>query len=168
MIRPNSQNARILRTLSDGKWRTVASIHRKAGTSRLNSRVSELRKQGFQIEHEVVPGKQGALGHRYKLLNPPSPTELAAIVGPAGYVSPGIPRGEVPRDSTHRFRIYRTQYDELDLVATASTPEEVGLALYTLGLEGVFRGTCAGLLDTYGTDEVPGSWILDPFDTSPA
>ena len=168
MIKPGSQNSRILRALAGGGWVSVAAIHRKAGTSRLNSRVSELRKHGYEIEHETVPGKVGSLGHRYRLLNPPSPMELARIIDPEGYVSPGIPRGEVPRDSIHRFRIYRVRFDELDLVATASTPEEVGVALCTLGDEKVFQGTCAGVLDTYGTDEVPGSWILDPFDTSPA
>ena len=168
MIRPYSQNARILRALGDGRWRTVASIHRKAGTSRLNSRVSELRKHGFQIEHEVVPGKQGALGHRYRLLNPPSPAEMEAIVGPFANVPPGIPREEVPRDSTHRFRIYRTQFDELDLVGTASTPEDIGAMIISLGKQGAFVGSCVGLLDTYGTDGVPGTWILDPFDTSPS
>lgn len=165
--KPNSQNARILKALSDSAWHTSANIQRKSGATRLNSRISELREYGYEITHEVVPGKAGPLGHRYRLANPPSASELATFIDPVGYVSPGIPRGEVPRNPLHRFRIYRTRYDELDLVATASTSEEVGVALCALGSEGVFEGSCAGLLDTHGTDEEPGEWILDPFDTSP-
>ena len=163
-VRPNSQNARILKTLSDGSFHSVANIHRKAGASRLNSRVSELRKYGYEIEKEQVAGKSGSLGFRYRLLNPPSAAELATIVDD---LPVAIPREEVPRDLSHRFRIYRTRYDELDLVGTAATPEEIGVAFYDLGLRGVFKGSCAGLLDTHGTVEVAGAWILDPFDTSP-
>jgi len=167
VLKPGSQNARILRALSGGTWVTVAEIHRRAGTCRLNSRVSELRKYGYVIEHETVPGKTGALGHRYRLLNPPSATELEIISGPSGYASPGLPRGDVPRDPAHRFRVYRTRYDELDLVATASTPEEVGAAIVKLGREGEFAGSCLGLLDTHGTDETKGSWVVHPWDVTP-
>lgn len=166
MVKPNSQNARILRVLADGKWKTTAAIHRKAGTSRLNSRISELRKYGYEIEHGKVLGKAGPLGHRYRLINPPAQTELARLVDLDA--SPGLPRDEVPRNEEHRFRIYRMIYDELDLVATASTPEDVGVALITLGREGEFEHSCAGVLDTHGTDEVQGAWILNPFDTSPS
>lgn len=168
MIRRGSQNSKIISALSTGKWLTTRALYRKCGGMILHSRVSELRKHGYEIEHEVIPGKSGALGHKYRLLNPPSPTELDAIVDPEEYTSPGIPRGAVPRDLTHRFRIYRMRYDELDLVATASTPEEVGVAIFTLGMEGVFEGSCAGLLDTHGTSEKPGKWLVDPFDTSPS
>jgi hypothetical protein len=166
-VKPGSQNARILRALADGSWHSVANIHRKAGTSRLNSRVSELRKYGYVIEHDTVPGKVGSLGHRYRLLNPPSATELAAIIDPASYVSHGIPRDEVPRDSTHRFRIYKMRYDELILLATATTAEDVGVAIVTLGNEGEFAGGCLGILDTHGTDEAQGTWTVQPWDTNP-
>lgn len=105
MVKPNSQNARILRALSKGKWVTVAEIHRRAGTSRLNSRISELRKYGYEIEHETVPGKTGALGHRYRLVNPPSQTELATLIEPIEFS--GLSREEVPRNMDHRYRIYR-------------------------------------------------------------
>jgi hypothetical protein len=164
-VRPGSQNARILRALSKGTWVTVAEIHRRAGTSRLNSRVSELRKYGYEIEHETVPGKVGSLGHRYRLLNPPSPTELARIIDPIEF--PGLPRDEVPRNKDHRFRIYRQLYDEIDLVATATTAEDVGVAIITLGAEGVFSHSCVGILDSHGTDKKPGSWVINPWDTNP-
>ena len=164
MIRPNTQNARILRALADGRWTTVSEIHRRAGTSRLNSRISELRGHGYEIEHKVGPGATSSLKHRYRLLNPPSKTELARLVDPI--FDEKLPRKEIPRDETHRYRIYRMILDEIDLVATASTPEDVGSAIVTLGREGEFAGACIGLLDTHGTDEVPGSWVVNPWDTN--
>ena len=165
-LKPNSQNARILRVLSDGKWKTSAALQRKAGMSRLNSRISELRKHGYEIEHEKSSGKSGPLGHRYRLLNPPSQAELATLIDLEPEVE-GLVRDDIPRTPEHRFRIYRMVYDKLDLVATASTPEFVGVALVTLGREGEFDHSCAGVLDTHGTDEVQGSWVLNPFDTVP-
>lgn len=168
MVKPNSQNARIIKVLADGKWKTTAAIHRKAGPGRLNSRISELRRYGYEIEHGKVPGKSGPLGHRYRLLNPPTQTELARLIDLEVRDERSLPRDEVPRNPEHRYRIYRMIYDELDLVATASTPEDVGVALITLGEEGEFDQTCAGILDTHGTDEVQGSWVLNPFDTSPS
>lgn len=166
MIRPNSQNARILRALADRRWHTVASIHRRAGTSRLNSRISELRKYGYEIEHETIAGKSGALGHRYRLLNPPSPDELATIIDPF-LTDRGLVREEIPRDQTHRYRIYRMVYEELELLATATTPADVGEAIIELGKEGLFAQSCVGLLDTRGTDEIKGQWIVNPFDSTP-
>jgi hypothetical protein len=67
----------------------------------------------------------------------------------------------------HRYRIYRQIYDEIDLVATASTAEDVGVALVTLGREGAFSGACVGLLDTRGNEDEPGVWIIHPWDTAP-
>lgn len=166
MIRPNSQNARILRALSGGTWVTVAEIHRRAGTCRLNSRISELRKHGYAIEHETVAGKTGSLGHRYRLQNPPSAAELAAIIDPIEFPG-GLPRDEVPRNPEHRFRIYRQHYDEIDLVATATTAEDVGAAIIALGVEGVFSHSCVGILDTHGSDKRPGTWVINPWDVNP-
>lgn len=163
MIRAGSQNARIIRALGNGHWTTVSEIHRRAGPSRLNSRISELRKKGYQIEHQ--PRGNGPLGHVYRLLNPPSEEELARLA-PEKPV-PRLDRDEVPRDETHRFRIYRQIYDEIDLVATATTAEDVGVALVTLGGEGAFSGSCVGLLDTHGTESKKGTWVLNPWDVTP-
>lgn len=164
-LRPNSQNARVLYVLSDGKWKTSAALQRKTGVARLNSRIADLRKVGFRIAHNVIPGKTGPTAHRYRLLNPPSQAELARLID----LPPrdGLPREDVPRNKEHRYRIYRMIYDELDLVATATTPEDVGVALITLGSEGEFEHSCAGILDTHGTEASKGTWVLNPFDTSP-
>ena len=167
MIKPGSQNSRILRVLGDEHWHTTANLYRKCGGMILHSRISELRKHGFEIDHEVIPGKSGALGHRYRLLNSPSPADLDAIVGPVVNASSGIPREDVPRDLAHRFRIYKMVYDELVLLATASTAEDVGVAIVALGNEGQLAGGCLGLLDTHGTDEARGSWTVQPWDTAP-
>lgn len=40
-----SQNERILEVLADRQPHTVTEIHKRAGTCRLNSRISELRKK---------------------------------------------------------------------------------------------------------------------------
>lgn len=168
MIRAQSQNARILRALSDGRWHSVAQIHRKAGPTRLNSRVSELRsKHGFQIEHERLPGRRGALGHRYRLLNPPAAAELIALFDPHPAPVLTLVRSEVPRDLEHRYRIYRMVYDELELLGTAAEPEDLGFVIIQLGEQEAFARSCIGLLDTHGTDDEPGTWLIQPWDTSP-
>lgn len=163
-VRSNSQAARILRVLADGRWHTAAKIQRAAGKSRLNSRVSELRKRGYQIEHEQIPGKHGALGHRYRLLGkpeiPPAPDETVELVK--------LDRNAIPRTPKHRYRIYRQRYDELELVATAKNTSELGKKIVSLGRAGQFVGSCLGLLDTFGTDEIQGDWVVDPFDVSDA
>lgn len=59
-----SQNDRILAVLADRRPHTVTEIHERAGTCRLNSRISELRKKlradGLDIEckrnHELPSG----------------------------------------------------------------------------------------------------------------
>lgn len=168
MIKAQSQNARILRALADGRWHSVAQIHRRAGTSRLNSRVSELRsKHGFTIEHERLPGRNGALGHRYRLVNPPPAAELKALFDPHPAPVLTLVRDEIPRNLEHRYRVYRMVYDELELLGTASEPEEVGLVIIQLGEQGAFNHSCIGLLDTHGTDEEPGTWIVHPWDVTP-
>jgi hypothetical protein len=71
-----SQAARILEVLDDERWHTVAEIHRRAGYSRLNSRVSELRnKHGHAIECRHVKGKTGTEGYEYRLIKPTTPVE---------------------------------------------------------------------------------------------
>lgn len=166
-VSASSQNGRILRVLADGKWKTVAAIHRRAGTSRLNSRISELRiKHGYTIEHEKVPGKQGSLGHRYRLIaGPPIPRAEAYDSLDSRLVVPGD--SHAPRDLFNRYRLYRMKYDALELVATAASAEDVGVALVTLGAEGEFFGTCVGILDTHGNEE-DGTWVLNPFEAVPA
>lgn len=68
MIRPGSQNARLLAVLSDGEWHTSRELHERCGYMRTNSRVAELRSHGHDIQGESVPGKTGTDGYRYRLL----------------------------------------------------------------------------------------------------
>lgn len=60
-----SQCEKILRVLERGPV-TASEIHHIAGYSRLNSRVSELRKRGYVITCEYVGGS-GADAYRYEL-----------------------------------------------------------------------------------------------------
>lgn len=165
-LKPESQNARVLRVLSDGLWHTSSNLVRKTGAKRLNSRMSELRKHGYEIEREAIPGKTGQLGHRYRLTNPSAPV----AVDPRARSRRRSAPSEVvaPRDMLHRHRLYAMRFDELELVATATTPEDVGVALFTLGNEGEFNGSCVGWLDTHGKEDEKGAWILNPFETEPS
>lgn len=45
-----SQCDRVLAVLRDGDWHDINEIHRRAGTMRLNSRISDLRARGHLIE----------------------------------------------------------------------------------------------------------------------
>lgn len=63
-----SQCDKIMRVLSDGKPHLVSEIHALAGYSRLNSRVSELRKRGYDIQSFHLAGKSGSEGYGYQLV----------------------------------------------------------------------------------------------------
>lgn len=158
--RPNSQNARILAVLQDGKPKTVPTIHRRAGTMRLNSRVAELRSYGYDIRCERLPHRKGASAYRYTWIGAPGlpePDEDEFTLSPDDWA---------PRTPAERYRLYRVSADALlELVATVGSPEAVGLALITLGEEGEFpAGTCVGILDTHGTPDQNGTWVLNPFN----
>lgn len=66
-----SQTARILDVLKDRLSHTVPEIHRLAGTSRLNSRIAELRKRGYDIECVREPGPPGPERYSYRMLSAP-------------------------------------------------------------------------------------------------
>lgn len=65
-----SQCDLIAAVLKDGRAHSVAEIHRRCGTSRLNSRVAELRKRrGMIIECRHIKGAgRGADAYEYQLL----------------------------------------------------------------------------------------------------
>lgn len=79
MIRPGSQNARLLQVLADGEWHVSTELHERCGYMRTNSRISELRSYGHPILGESVPGKTGTDGYRYRLIV--EPVQLAMVVG---------------------------------------------------------------------------------------
>lgn len=73
VIKPGSQNARILEILDDGRWHTSAELHRRVMCV-LHSRIAELNKhgrtEGFRVEHRG--GGSGAENHEYRLVATPS------------------------------------------------------------------------------------------------
>lgn len=158
--REGSQNARILAVLADGKPKTVPTIHRRAGSCRLNSRVAELRSYGYDIVCERLPHRKGASAYRYTWIGAPGIPE----VEDDGFTL--SPDDWAPRTPEQRYRIYRVSADALlELVATVGSPEAVGVALVTLGEEGEFpAGTCVGIGDTRGTPDQPMVWVLNPFN----
>lgn len=168
--RPGSQNARIIAALSDGKWKSTATIHRLAGTSRLNSRISELRSRGYVIEHDTVPGKKpGPTAHRYRLVHSPYETPVdpgTVLADMLDTPEPALTTDDLyPRDERNRFRIYIIPCggNDLDVVATCWTPEAVGQALVTLGREGMFERCSVGVMDVLA-DEGEKKWVLNPWD----
>lgn len=168
-IKPGSQGARILNALRDARWTSVAEVHRRAGTSRLNSRVSELRKRGFTIEHRVVKGKaRASLAHQYRLIDPPRVLPSPETPDGKGKIERDtLDRDAIPRDKPHRFRLYiLDEKNKLELMATASTEEQVGVEICRLGRSGQIAKACVGLLDSYGlgNEIFPGFWIVNPFD----
>lgn len=58
----NGQCARVLEVLADGQSHSVTEIHRLAGTMRLNSRVSELRKHLRERGETIICTRAGGLG----------------------------------------------------------------------------------------------------------
>ena len=71
-------------------------------------------------------------------------------------------------DPRQRFRLYRLceGSNDPELVATAATPEAVGVAIVTLGREGEWDDCPVGVLDSRGE---PGKrWLFRPWLPNPA
>jgi hypothetical protein len=70
-----SQCSRVLQVLRDHKPHSIEEIHQRAGTMRLNSRISDLRNMGYFIEHYIKDGL-----HTYEMLDGTvrEPGEVAA------------------------------------------------------------------------------------------
>jgi hypothetical protein len=78
-----SQCDRVLAVLRDGDWHDINEIHRRAGTMRLNSRISDLRARGHLIDCKPNGAKT-----RYRLQGSAgapgtAPVEAAAAPGSA-------------------------------------------------------------------------------------
>ena len=94
-----SQCARILAVLEDGRPHTVAEIHERAGYSRLNSRIAELRKRGHVITCTHISGETGTHSYVYELstdepsggtsprLDNGAPLPTVAVAGTDGFGS---------------------------------------------------------------------------------
>lgn len=158
----DSQAGRILYVLADGQFHTTSEIHRRAGSSRLNSRISDLRKQGKLIECEHIPHrKNGANAYRYRWLNP----DHSLLPTPADHKPP---EQKVPRDAAHRYRIYVVpRFGEQTLLDTAADAHELGEKLILHGEAGLLQGCCLGLLDSHGeepTAKKKGEWLINPHE----
>lgn len=172
-----SQASRILDVLKDGKSHSVPEIHRRAGTSRLNSRVSDLRKQGYNIVCERIPHAMGAAAYQYTLLpdaRPKTPHEkLAELLSVPGALPADQLRLDsdmiAPRIPSQRYRIVRVKNGgEPEIVGAVATQEEIGPALCAWGAEGMFDDYCVGLLDVLdhkkpGTNIWIGKWLVKPW-----
>jgi hypothetical protein len=68
MTKPASHCGRLLAVLSDGKWHSTAELYSRLGGMVLHSRISELRKRGYEITMMRVPGPSSADSYHYKLV----------------------------------------------------------------------------------------------------
>lgn len=163
----NSQSARVLEILKDGKPHSVPEIHQKAGTMRLNSRIADLRKQGHTIVCERVKGKKGAAAYQYQLL-----TSGGEILRKQGQLT--LNTDDVaPRVASERYRIFRVKDGgDPEIVATVRSLSALGGALYKLGLEGEFDDYVVGLQDAMDHRDKDkkwvGKWFVLPWQTKPA
>jgi len=82
-----SQCARILGVLADGKEHEMREIHARAGFSRLNSRVSELRDKHFDIRCRKAGGR-----YFYKLITGPGALPGLPQVSAPEHIAEGEPR----------------------------------------------------------------------------
>ena len=85
-MKPLSQNDRILAVLQDGHEHEMRDIHREAGFCRLNSRISELRKRGHNIECR----REGGL-YFYRLVTP-EPVYACVVDESAGQLELAVAR----------------------------------------------------------------------------
>lgn len=159
-VRANSQNARVLRALADGGWHTTTHLRRATGTH-VTKQVYELRKHGYKIEMKRE-GQAERQTIRYRLKTQLPPAEVSRLVKGPG--PPSLPRDEIPRTATNRYRVYRVVFDRLDLVGVCGSEEELGPLFVRLSKEGAFANSGVGLLDTHGTDTKSGDWLLLPWD----
>lgn len=110
-----SQCSDILAVLVDGRQHSVAEIHQRAGFSRLNSRIADLRKRGHVITCDHVPGETGPKAYLYRLHEsaesdgahppqPPSPPQFEAVTDSAEQLSfsSSAPDSESPTPLSRR------------------------------------------------------------------
>lgn len=92
-----SQCDRILLVLKDGEPHLVSEIHQRAGYSRLNSRVADLRKRGYDIQSYHLAGKTGSEGYGYQLYAGDSslPSSSDGVSGDAGTAAADNPTSSV-------------------------------------------------------------------------
>ncbi len=158
----DSQARRVLYVLADGQWHTTAEIHRRAGTMRLNSRISDLRNQGQNIECEHIAGrKNGANAYRYRWVN----YDTSLLPRPPEHKGP---EAKVPRDEAHRYRIYVVpRFGNQTLLDTAADAHELGEKIVEYGEADQLAGCCLGILDSHGeepTSKKKGTWLLNPHE----
>lgn len=171
-IKPDSQCGRLLRVLADGKPHTTALLRRNLGGIAISSRIAELRKHGYEITCGRQPGFRGSSAYFYRLVSlPEAETQLTgplAQIVTEDVLLAGLPEidGDIfaPRDKSNRFRIYRLVGGELGLIATCADEAAVGMAICTLGAEGEFQMATVGILDSGGSDEKPGTWLINPYE----
>lgn len=187
MSETTTQNSRIYEVLKDERPHSVPEIHARAGTSRLNSRISDLRRwlspQGKTIVCERVKGRTGAAAYQYTIVPldlPPAVEEVefnfADALREEGQLQ--LTTDEIaPRTEEERYRIFRVKDGgDPEILGTVATEEEIGPALCQWGREGELLDYCVGIqdardhwvgdqdhIDEEGYGHWVGKWLLLPW-----
>lgn len=99
-----SQCAAILRVLRDGQVHSVREIHERAGFSRLNSRITDLRKQGHSIDHFCVEAVSQVDRHVYRLVS--SPDACSGVSGVAAETATVAPVDPLPGAAAQQLNLW--------------------------------------------------------------
>ena len=70
-----------------------------------------------------------------------------------------------PRCEAERYRVYALDGENaLHLRATCGSKSGIGMVVATMGAEGEWELCALGVLDTHGSEDEPGTWLVNPWD----
>jgi hypothetical protein len=119
-VKRQSQVDRILDVLKDGRWHTAAEIHQRAGFSRLNSRMSDIRfRRGIAYEHRTTG--VGSAGSEYRLVR------ALATEEENGCGTVASSAASVPPTPSHRLREEELTSDADDMGGALPLPGQLTL-----------------------------------------
>jgi helix-turn-helix protein len=146
---------RVLGRLSDGEWHSSFELTHELQVM-THSRIADLRKQGYEIEQERVPGQTGLRAYRYRLQG-----ALNDGVAEPPQQTPGTTpslRASQPATQRTGARVSRTSEEVLFLLSREGF-RDVELAL---GVPRSFRGTAGA-----GGSVSEASDLMDALDLPP-
>jgi len=160
-VKPETHCGRVLAALADGKPHTTRQLYRECGPMILHSRVADLRRKGYDITCEHIPGKgMGAGAYRYQWLDAPAPE--------AGNGQLTITTDEIaPRVPSERYRIFRVRNGGApEILATVGSEDAIWGAIRLLSEEGELDDACLGVMDALDHQDNGkwvGKWLLLPY-----
>jgi hypothetical protein len=156
-VRPDTHCGKVLAALSDGKSHTTRQLYREVGPMILHSRVADLRKRGYRIECDHIPGKgTGAGAYRYIWVDAPGVPS-----GGNGQAQMTITTDDIaPRVPAEQFRIFRVRNGGApEILATVGNESEIWPAIRLMSEEGMLDDACLGVMDALDHQDANGKWV---------